>query len=335
MGARERVLGMMNAAWTTQAIGTACELGLPDFMAGGAATSAEVAARAGANADAVHRLLRALVSLGLCSEQDGGRFVLTSDGAVLASHAPDSLGAWARLSKRRIWENWSELAASVRTGESARLRLRGSDDFSDLARHAGDAAAFHAAMVDLTRPVARAAARDLDWSGVNTVLDVGGGAGIFAVAVLERHPGMHGVVFDLAHALAPARELIDAAGMGGRCEFVAGDFFAAIPLGADAYVLKSVLHDWDDARALVILTRCAEAMGPGARALIVERILPERLSPCDADRDVARSDLNMLVGCGGRERTEAQFRELVEAAGLRVRHSQPLVAGLGILVATR
>lgn len=335
MGARERILEMVNAAWTTQAIGTACELGLPDLLAPAPSSSAEIAAVAGADPDAVHRLLRALASLGLTEEREEGVFALTAEGALLSRSAPQSLGAWAAMNARRMWANWGELGHSVRTGRSARLRLQGVDDFSFLERDPAAALQFHHAMVELSRPVAVAAARTLDWSGTRTLVDVGGGAGALAATILAHHRHLEGIVLDLPHALDAARAQFRAAGVEGRCEARAGDFFAAVPNGADTYLLKSVLHDWDDTRALAILERCAEAMAPGARVVVLERIVPERLSSSPVDRDIARSDLNMLVGCGGRERTQRQFRALLGAAGLRVASVTPLTADFSALVAER
>jgi hypothetical protein len=196
MESRARVLAMINASWTTQVIAVACELGLPDLIAGGRTSAESLARAANADADAIHRMLRALVTLDLCIEKENGTFALSADGALLRTGA-DSLGAWARMSGQRMWANWTELGGSVRTGESARKR-GGVDDFSYLDRDPATAAVFNAAMVDITRPVALAAARDLDWSGVAKAVDVGGGVGELIATLLVHHPRMRGVVFDLS-----------------------------------------------------------------------------------------------------------------------------------------
>lgn len=332
MESRARVLAMINASWTTQVIAVACELGLPDLIAGGRTSAQSLAGATHADADAIHRMLRALVTLDLCVEKEDGTFELSADGELLRAEGAGSLGAWARMSGQRMWANWTELGRSIRTGESARKR-GGVDDFSYLDRDPAMAAVFNAAMVDVTRPVALAAARDLDWSGVTKAVDVGGGVGALIATVLAHNPQMRGVVFDLEHAASGARAHLAATGVADRCDVVAGSFFEAVPHGADAYLLKSVLHNWDDERAVAILRNCAAAMKTGARILLFERIVPERLTASPRDQEIVRSDLNMLVGCDGRERTEAQFRELLGQAGLLLGEVRPLSSGFNALVA--
>jgi hypothetical protein len=334
MTARERVLSLINAAWTTQVIAVACELRVVDLMAATGSTAARLAAVSGADEVAVHRLLRALVTLELCVEHSDGHFALTEGGELLRSGGDDSLGDWARLSGTQIWDNWRELAHSVRTGESARRRLRSVDDFSYLDRDPANALNFNGAMVNLTRPVAEAAARELDWSGVSLAVDVGGGAGELIATVLGRHGHMRGVVLDLDHAAGCARAHLEQRGVADRCDVVSGSFFDSVPGGADAYLLKSVLHNWDDRQAIVILGRCAAALKQGGRVMLFERLMAERLVPAPEDREVARSDLNMLVGCGGRERTRAEFAELFAAAGMQLESSRPLVGGFHALTGT-
>lgn len=333
MESRARVLSMINASWTTQVIAVACELRLPELIARGERAAASLARAANADADATHRLLRALVTLDLCVEKDDGTFDLSADGELLRGDRAESLSAWARMSGQRIWANWTELDGSIRTGESARKRLGRGEDFTHLERDPAKAAVFNAAMIDLTRPVARAAARELDWSGVATAVDVGGGAGELIATVLAHHPAMRGVVIDLAHAVSQAHAHLASAGVADRCEVVAGSFFEAVPSGADAYLLKSVLHNWDDDRAAVILSTCAAAMKPRARMMLFERVVPERLSAVPLDQEIARSDLNMLVGCDGRERTRSGFCALLGGAGLDLVEVRPLASGFSMLLA--
>lgn len=336
MGDRARVLSLINAAWTTQVVAAACELRLPDRMAAECEEAGTLARRCGAHAEAVHRLLRAMVALGLCEERSTGRFALTDDGAVLCSSHPQSLGAWARFSGGHVWRNWAHLARSVASGASARPDLEGTNDFGFLDADAGKAAAFNAAMADLTRPVAEAAASAsaIPWSGTTTFVDVGGGVGALAAEVLRRHAHLRGIVFDLAHAAEAARQHLERAGVADRCQFVTGSFFERVPAEADVYLLKSILHDWDDERAGNILARCREAMPPHGRVLILERIVPERISSSASDVDVVRSDLNMLVGCGGRERTLAEFERLLRLARLRLEHRACLANGVSVITAS-
>ena len=173
-------------------------------------------------------------------------------------------------------------------------------------------------MVDLTRPVACAIARSVDWSGMSLIVDVGGGYGELIAEILLQHPAVRGILFDLAHATAAAGSRLAAAGVDGRCARVTGSFFDAVPGEADAYLLKSVLHDWDDERAVAILRNCRRAMAPHARLFVIERLAPEHFRDSPGDQGIARSDLNMLVGTGGRERTQEQYRELLGIAELRI-----------------
>ena len=327
---RARLLGLVNAAWTTQAIAAACELGLPDRMGPEPVPVGAIAAKA--DADAVRRLLRALATLGLCRESPQG-FALTPDGEMMRCDHPRSVSAWARLSGGQIWRHWGLLGESVRTGESARLRIHGADDFGYLDADPRRAALFNAAMADLTRPVAEATARMIDWSVISSFVDVGGGVGEMAAVILSATPHVRGAVFELPHAVAAARAYLEAAGVAARCDVVAGSFFDHVPLHADAYLMKSVLHNWDDERAARILGRVAAAMHSRARLLIVERVVPMTLSTQPADQEVMRSDLNMLVGCGGRERTLAEFEALLGKAGLRLESCETTSTGFDLLIA--
>src|SRR5882672_3051407 len=332
MEPRARVLAMINGAWMCQAISAACELKLFDHLALGPRHVDALSAAAGAEPRSVQRLLRALTTLDLCAEHGDGAFALSPDGALLCSDAKDSLHHWARMSGKRMWNNWSALADCVRTGSSVRKREQGAEDFSPLNTDPAGASIFNQAMADLTRPVALAAAQKLAWSGFTCVVDVGGGPGELIATILEHHAHLRGIVFDLEHSAALARERLRRGNLESRCGVVAGSFFEAVP-PADAYLLKSVLHNWGDARALDILRTCRASIAPGGSIFLLERIAPERYSGSQPDRDTARSDLNMLVGCDGCERTEAQFRALLENAGFALKRTIYLDAHFSALVA--
>ena len=231
---------------------------------------------------------------------------------------------------------WGELEASVRSGEGYRKRRLGHDDFSHLDGDAQTAVLFHRAMVDLTRRIAEQVVRAIALRGDERIVDVGGGSGELLATLLATHPATSGIVFDLPHACAGAIEQIAVAGLSHRGEFVAGSFFDdALPSDADIYLLKSVLHNWDDERATSILRRCAEAMKPLARLLIVERVAPERWSDRAEHRAVAASDLNMLVALSGRERTAAEFRALLDRCGLDFAQIVPTGAEFSVIEAKR
>lgn len=335
MGDRARVLAMVDAAWMCQAVAAACELGLPDRLACEPRDAAALAQATRSDPGAVRRLLHGLCTLQLCEERADGCFALTADGELLRSDAEDSLNAWSRMSGTRIWRQWGQLADSVRTGTSFRRRVVGADDFSPLDRDPKAACLFNQAMSNLTRPVALAAARELDWSAHHELVDVGGGPGELVATILERHAHLRGTVFDLDHALAPAQKRLRRAKVDDRCKAVAGSFFEAVPKGADAYLLKSVLHNWGDGHAGLILRNCRDAMAPAGAVMLFERLVPERYGTSAADRDVARSDLNMLVGCDGRERSERQFRALLGQNGLELVDVRAMTPSVHALVARR
>jgi hypothetical protein len=195
------------------------------------------------------------------------------------------------------------------------------------------AAVFNEALGELTRLTAESIVRAYDFSGLKRIVDVGGGYGELLACILRACPGASGVLFDLEHAVGEAGRRFQEAGLAGRCEFVAGDFFRSLPRGADAYVLKSVIHDWDDAHGVQILARCREAMAAGARLLLAERIMPDRLDASPDHQALARTDLNMLIAHAAQERTEAAFRQLLNAAGFRVTRIVPAEATFCVIEA--
>jgi len=317
-----RLLELINASWTTRAIAAAVELRIPDLLAEGLRDTASLARASSCDPSSLARLLNALVSLDLIEQRRAGTFALTRMGALLRTEAADSLAWWSQICGGRSWAAWTGLADSVRTGQSQRARAGGCDDFSGFESDRAGADAFNRAMVNLTAPIAAAVVARVDFAGANTIVDVGGGYGQLLAAILAGNPEVRGVLFDLEHAIASARPELARRGVEERCELVCGSFFESIPGGADAYLLKSVLHDWNDERCASILRQCARAMtaghAPGARLLVIERLRPERFAATPRDRAIARSDLNMLVSLGGRERTLREYRALIGAADLRV-----------------
>jgi hypothetical protein len=317
------LLGLINASWTTQAIHAACALKLPDLLGAGTNTLAALAEATGSHAASLNRLLRALVTLDLCTERNDAEFELSPLGELLREGAAPSLRAWALLAGGVHWERWGELAQSVRTGASHRLRHGGQDGFDHLQADPAAAALFHRAMIEMTRRVAADVVGAIDLSRSRRIVDVGGGSGELLATVLVANPAARGVLFDLPHAIDAADTVFGRSGVANRCERVAGSFFKTVPAGGDTYLLKSVLHNWDDERCVELLRRCRHAMPAQARLIVIERIVPERLGTSANDRAVARSDLNMLVALSGRERTAAQFGALLDAAGLTLKRITP------------
>jgi len=310
---------MVASLWIPQTIHAAAVLGVADAIGDAALDSADVALTIGADAAATHRLLRALVALELCRQDADGRFALTRMGQCLRDDAPDSVRAWAELmGGEMVWNCWGRLVDCVRTGQPAPHLIAGKTAFEWIAAHPAEFAVFDRSMQQLTRRIASAIAAAYDFSAARMVVDVGGGHGALLPAILTANPALHGVVFDQPHCRAGAEALAADAQLTARCRFVGGDFFSAVPAGGDVYLIKSVIHDWDDSHSLSILRACATAMAPTARAVVVEVLVPSAAGASPLDQMIAGTDLNMLVNTGGRERTETAYRELCAAAGLRV-----------------
>ena len=313
-----QLLEIVNSSWMSQAVCVAAQLGIADKLADGPKKTAELAEATGCHTPALHRLLRALVTLQLCSAQDDGTFALTALGALLRTDSPNSVRSWAIWWGRYLWPIWANLFYSIKSGQGARRLVTGTEGFGHLAENAEMAEVFNSAMVELTRLEASEVRRAYDFTGIGLLVDVGGGYGELLTVHLAAYPGMRGILFDLPHAVEGGRPHLAELAAAGRCELVAGSFFESVPAGADAYLLKNVLHDWDDAPAAIILRNCRRAMSQGARLLLIEQLMPEQLEANPRHRAMARADLNMLVAHGARERSEAEFRELLRAEGFRV-----------------
>jgi hypothetical protein len=312
----------------TQAIHVAAVLGIPDLLGDDARTSDELAEASGAGPQSLYRLLRALATVGVLHEEDGRRFSLTPLAARLRTDAPDSLAGWAVLvGQPYFWNTWSSLLHSVRTGENAFRHVHGTDVWEYRSARPDDAAGFDAAMTALTRHVDRALLDAYDFGRFGTIVDVGGNRGALLAAILSEHPSVRGVLFDQEHVVAGAPALLEQAGVADRVRIEAGSFFDSVPGGGDAYLLKSIVHDWEDAEAEAILRVVGRAMPPGAALLVVERVI----APPNEGRDGKFSDLNMLVMPGGRERTLDEFRALFERAGLELVSEAPSAAGTSVL----
>jgi orsellinic acid C2-O-methyltransferase len=288
-----------------QIVYAAAELRIADLLADGPRTATQLADAAGAHAPSLRRLLLALAALGVVAHVDDDRFELTDAGRPLMTGAPDSVRELIRMLRGpEMARSWGALVEGLRTGACPWELAHGMPVFQYYGEHPEAAATFNAAMAEHTRDAAPGIVAAGDFSRFRSVVDVGGGDGTLIAAILAAHPQIDGVTFDAAEALDPA----------GPGRVLAGDFFSAVPEGADAYVLKQVLHDWADDPALAILRSCRLAMSPHSRLLIVERVVPERVG--EGDVQPLLVDLVMLVATGGRERTEPEFRELLAAVGL-------------------
>ncbi len=321
---------MATGHYLSRALDLAARLGIADHLEGGPRPAGELARATATHAPSLTRVLRLLAAHGVLAEQEDGRFALTPIGECLRTDVPGSAAAMVRLfAGPRIQDNWKDLEYCVRTGEPA-FRQRGiPDPFSNRAPE--DAADFDAAMANLTRMIAVAVAAAYDFTPFGTVVDVGGGNGALLIGLLNANPALRGIVFDLPAAAGRATTNIASSGLPGRCEAVGGDFFEAVPEGGDAYLLKHVIHDWDDERAAVILRNCCRAMPAGGKLLIVEGVYPPRVDQSLESRGAAANDVNMLVNTGGRQRSATEFRSLYEAAGLTLTRIVPTQARVCVI----
>jgi hypothetical protein len=306
--------GMLAGYWVSQALYVAARLNVADELAAGPRTVAELAAATGAHAETLYRLLRALASVGVFAEEEGGRFTLTPLAEPLRT-GPGSLRALAlHWGEEPSWKAWGGLLDSVKTGRTAFPLVNGLDVFPYYAAHPESGQPFHDAMTGYSAMVGAAVVEGYDFSPFKQVVDVGGGHGGLLVDILKANPGASGVVFDEPAVAAKAPALIAAGGVAGRCAAEGGDFFASVPEGGDAYVLKFILHDWDDERAVTILKNIRRAMTDDAKVLVIEAVVPPGNAP-DFSKLI---DLHMLIMTGGRERTEAEYAALFARAGLRL-----------------
>ncbi|RST47228.1 methyltransferase [Variovorax sp. MHTC-1] len=306
---------MVDGYQVSQAIHVAATLGIADLLADGSRTSDELAAATGTHPATLYRLLRALASVEVLHELDGQRFELTPLGQPLRSEVPDSIAGWAAfIGRPYYWQAWPGLLHSVCTGENAFQHVHGTDVWTYRSTRPDESAVFDRAMTSLSRRSNAALLAAYDFGRFRTVVDVGGGNGALLVAVLAANPGVQGVLFDQPHVVSGAASLLERAGVANRCHTVGGDFFESVPEDADAYILRAVIHDWDDDASIRILTVVRRALAEDGRVLIVERVI----APANEGRDAKFSDLNMLVGPSGRERTREEFAELLEASGLRL-----------------
>ena len=326
------VLQMARAYRQTQMVHAAAELGLADLLAAGPRDAADLAAATETHAPSLRRLLRALAAYGVFVEGEDGRFALTAEGASLRADLPGSVRAAALNFGGTSYATWGEFLHSVRTGTSAFAQVHGMPEWEYNARHPEVGAHFDAAMTAITAQTTTALLAAYDFTPFGTIVDIGGGHGAFLAAILTPHPAARGVLFDQPHVVAGATTTLDAAGLGDRCRVVGGDFFTDTVAGGDAYVLKMILHDWDDARATALLANWRRVVPPTGRLLVVERVLPERATVSDADQGAFTLDLQMLAHFGGaQERTAEEFRALFAAAGFTLTGVVPTPSGMNVI----
>lgn len=326
----DRILQLCFGSLLTQLVGVAAELGVADFLVEGPRPIEELAAATETVADPLFRVLRALAAHGIFTEVEPRTFALTPTATALRQGVPGSMRDLARYFGMPSRNHaFVELLQSVRTGEPAFNHVHGTDYWSYMAGHPDDAAIFDNAMGNLARQVHALTLQTCDLSDSRHLIDVGGGHGHLAAALLGRYQELAAVVFDLPHVVAGAEKVLADAGVSHRANTVGGDFFTAVPEGGDAYVLSMILHDWDDARAAAILTNIRRAMDPAGKVIVVDAVIPEG----DHPHFGKLLDIVMLALLPGRERTEAQFTSLFREAGLRHVETRAPSSPTSVLVA--
>jgi hypothetical protein len=305
---------MITGYWVSQMVYVAAKLGLADLLADGPKSVEELARATSTHPRSLGRLLRALASLGVFSGDNEARYQLSPLADCLRNDVPGSRHAMALMMGEEHYRAWGNLLDSIQTGTIAFDQVYGKPVFDYLAEHPEQAAIFDAAMTSVHGRETKATLDAYDFSGIGTLVDVGGGNASNLIGILQHVPTLRGILFDLPHVIERARANIEAAGLADRCERIAGDFFNEIPVKADAYFLRHIIHDWDDERALRILRNLHRSMPVNAKLLVVEYVLP----PGNAPSFGKLLDINMMVMPGGIERTEDEFRSLYEAAGFRL-----------------
>jgi hypothetical protein len=319
--------------WISQAIYAAADLGVADALVNQKRAAEDVADEIGTHVGATARFLRALATIGIVEIVGDREFALTPLGSLLRADSSDSVRGSIMLTLGpNAWRAWGALVDCVRTGAIASKVLDGVDDPFDAFASDDAERTFDNAMAEGTRRIARAVVAAYDFAGVATLVDVGGGYGALVQPVLAAHPAMAATVFDLPRCESGASQLLAGDGLSDRARFVAGDFFVdPLPSGADAYVLKSVVHDFDDDQVAMIFDNCRRAAVNSTRLLVIETVLPDEIGTSLEDRWMAAADLNMLIATGGRERTESEYRALCRASGFDVTRIVPTASGLSVI----
>ncbi|BCI52853.1 hydroxyneurosporene-O-methyltransferase [Mycolicibacterium litorale] len=324
------LLELGTGAWTTAALYTAARLGVADQLAAGPKHANDIAARIGADPDGVYRLLRALTSRGVFTQRADGSFALTRVGEALRSDAEGSLRDMVLFIGHPIrWADWGNLEHSVRTGRTAFSELHGRPFFDYLETDPEFAAVFNRAMTASSGLADEVALGAYDFTGFRLVVDVGGGHGSVLSTILRSAPQARGILYDLPAVVADAGPTFDAAGVADRASATGGSFMDSVPDGGDAYVMKNIIHDWSDEDAVRILRNIRTAIAPGGTLVLLEMVLPERANGFIG----LMLDLEMLVTAGGRERTRAEYANLLSRTGFRITRVIDTVTPLSIVEA--
>ncbi|QDT80961.1 Multifunctional cyclase-dehydratase-3-O-methyl transferase TcmN [Gimesia maris] len=323
----QQVEELITGYWKSQSIYAAAKLGIADLLITGPQTPEQLAAATNTDASALYRLLRALASIGIFEENEAGEFALTPLAEPLRSDDPESKQALAIMNGEDQFRPWCEIIYSLQTGKPAYDNIWGKSIFEFLSEHPEKARIFDKAMIGIHGRGTDAAIKAYDFSDINVLADVGGGNGSNLISILQACPNLKGILFDLPHVVENAREQFDQAGLTDRCDLVGGDFFQSVPAGADAYLLRHIIHDWNDEKSLQILKNCHAALPVNGKLLVMESVIDPGNDPFSGKF----VDLVMLLVTGGKERTAEEFQLLYDQAGFELTRILPTQSELSII----
>jgi hypothetical protein len=323
----DQLARLASGYWHTQAIYVAAKLGIADLLTDGPRSADELASATQTQPQALYRLLRALASVGIFAEDVEHRFALTPMAECLRSDVSGSVRSLAIVRGEWQYEAWGQLLHSIRTGECAFEKVYGAPLFDYLAANPEKGKLFDAAMTGVHGRETTAMLAAYDFSGIGTLADIGGGNGEVIASVLKRYPEMRGILFDQPSVIERSRANLSAAGLSDRCDAVGGNFFQSVPAGADAYLMRHIIHDWDDEKSVTILRNCRSAMGTRGKLLLVEGLVPPGNEP-----SVSKFfDLAMMVLPGGMERTEEEYRRLFAQSGFSLARIVPTETWISVI----
>lgn len=306
---------MITSTWISQAIYVAAQLGIADLLKDGPKSSFDLAKATGTHERSLYRVLRALASVGVFVELEDGCFELTPLATYLQTDVPGSMRALAIMfGKEWHWRPWLNVLHTLKTGNTTFEHVHGMNLFEYLAKTPEAAQIFNEAMTSTNATIKATLTSDYNFSSISKIVDVGGGHGSLIAAILKAYPTMQGILFDLPLVVTDAKRHIEAEGLTQRCEIVGGNFFESVPSGGEVYVLKNIIHDWDDTHAIAILKNCYHAMVEKGKLLLIEAVIPPKNEPSFSKF----LDLEMLVMSGGCHRTEVEYQALLEAAGFQL-----------------
>ena len=329
---RDQLIELMWSFTKPLLVYAAARLQIADLLKDGPKHAPALAETVQIEVDILHRFLRGLAWCGLLVHQSDNRFSLTPMGEFLRSDVPGSLYEHALSMGELDVPVWKNMLETMKSGETGFTLTFGMEIFDYFNQNPAIGSRFDRLMGDVTIATAASIVSTYDFSRFETVIDIGGGNGTLMVTILKANAQLHGIIFDLPQVVARTSEYLNQIGMGDRCDAVGGDFFAAVPTGGDAYMMKWVLHDWSDERSLTILKNCRAVMSENARLLVVDMVMPEQASPAAPE---IMLDLHMMVMANGIERTESQFRELLSQAGFKLTRIIPIETGYCIIEGMR